>query len=326
MSERKAIYQTVIVTAAITAGLLLGSLSLPALGEQALHDPTGALVAEDAVGRRWLEARGASRAENLAVSEKLRILTPWAERYHVPLTPSLATQVPTPGVPADSASALAELEEAIDDAVRRSVAAKSWKPMGELASWEAFLAGQGFKLTSDEPSHYIVGARHRLYRRPPRLPQAIHTFALTTREDRPQAVFGVTLRYAYPPEVAQEIQRLEHEGARYEEALALRLPAFQADRSLLEALGRQALGELWPSYRDAWGDFIGLLSDESSIASRAKVLANKNPPTIGEVWMMGETAVHLYEFGPSGRLEVLPQANALDLRGNALYGARPSEQ
>lgn len=314
----------VIATAAIAVSLILFSLPPSAMGEETQHDSTRALVAKDAVGRRWLEAREASRAANLTAGERLRALKPWAERYHVPLTAPLATIGESPGAPAEAA--LAELEEAIDDAVRRAVASKAWEPMGELASWEAFLEGQGFKLSGDEPSRYIIGTRHRLYRRAPRLPQAIHTCVLTTREDRPETVFGVTLRYAYPPEVAQKIKRLERQGARYAEALALRLPAFQADRALLEALGRQALGELWPSYRDAWSDFLRYLSDETSVESRAKVLADKNPPTIGEVRLMGETAVHLYEFGPSGRLEVLPQGNALDLRGNALYGARPSKR
>lgn len=298
----------------LAASLALGPPALGAQSPEELRDPAAYLVSQDPEGRKWLATKEALRADSLSTQERMRMLLPWAERYHVSV----------PGPP--SSEAVSQVREAVDDAVRRSVAAKAWRPMGGLSSWESFLAEQGFRPVEERPSLYIVGARQRLYRRAPKLPQAIHTCVLTTRRDRPGEVFSLTMRYSYPPELARKIEELEAGPKDYRRALELRLPAFEADRPLLAALGRQALGGLWARYGERWAELIDYLAEPSHVASRARVLEKKNPPTVSEVRLFGELAAHLYEIGPSGRLEVTPKANAMDLRGNPLYGARRTER
>jgi hypothetical protein len=317
--------ETVLTIAA--ASLLLGSPAFGAQGLEELRDPAAIQVAEDPEGRRWLEAKEALEADSLSLTDRLRTLLPWADRYSVTIPRPLGSLSNRPGTaPEEPAArtALSALEEAVDDAVRRSVAAKSWKPMGRLADWEAFLAKQGFRPVEERPSLYIVGVSQRVYRRAPKLPQAIHTCILSTREDSPGSVFGLILRYSYAPEVARKIEELEGSPQDYQGALELRLPAFQADRQMLTDFGRQALGEGWPAYGERWTDLVDYFAEPSHVPSRAQVLAKRNPPTISEVRLFGELAANLYEIGPSGRLELSPQANALDLRGNPLYGTRRS--
>ena len=309
----------------LAASLLLGAAQVSGLDKPT--DRAAALVARDPVGREWIMVRETAGRDDLAPGEPLRLLAPWAKRYHAALPPTLHS--PRRRHPAASSldasgerRAVSSLIGAIDDAVRRSVAAKSWEPMGELAPWEAFLTEHGFHLTGDRPSRYIVGVRHRTYSRPPRLPQAIHSLLLTTRAERRSTIFALAVRYTYPTEVAQRIEALERTAGDYEGALALRLPAFQADRPLLVALGRQALAEKWPAHQEGWREFVHYISAPALIASRARILAAKNPPTLSEVRRFAGLIAHLYDIGPDGRLEITPEANALDLRGNPLYGVR----
>ena len=289
-------------------------------------DPVAALVGLDPVGRQWLAVKKKASSGAMKTEDRLRLLTPWAQRYHVPIPSQL---LPLGGGMRGqrdervTLGAVSALEETINDALRRSVAAQRWKPMGETASWEAFLARQGFRLSDEQPSRYIVGVRNRVYRRAPKHPQAIHTCLLTTREDRSSTVFSITLQYTYPPKVAKRIHELEGTASDYEGALALRLPAFRADRPLLVSLGEQALSGDWPAYQEKWNLFIRYITDPAFLASRARVMASKNPPTVSEVRGFGGLIANLYDIGPDGRLEVSPLFNPLDLRGNPLYGVRP---
>lgn len=307
------------------AALVLGAHPALSAAQEAPGERVAALVAQDPDGRQWLTVKEAAAAA-ATVEERLRLLMPWAERYHVPVTPPLDRLHRPSGARLDSSAAreaVSALGAAIDDAVRRSVAAKAWQPIGALTPWEAFLRRHGFRFVEERPSRYIVGVRHRVYRRPPRIPQAIHTCLLTIRPERSTALFGITFRYTYPREVAQRIEVLERRGGDYEGALALSLPSFQADRSLLVAVGEQALGEKWPTYRERWEEFIQYVSDPAFLPARARVLATKDPPTVSEVRRFEGLVAHLYDIGPEGRLEVVLEANALDLRGNLLYGPRP---
>ena len=320
---KRALLATVLILAAL--GSAVPPSPATAAGPKGPADPTAALVASHPDGRKWLAIKESASARAIGVTGRLKLLAPWAERYRVALPEPLGQMRRRPEAPfarRAAGQALEDLAEAIDDAVRRSVAAGAWKPMGDLADWEAFLKAQGFRLSVVRASDYIVGTLKRVYMRPPRLPQAIHTILLTTRKDRGADVFGVTLRYTYPPDVARKIKRLEQTEGNYERALALRLPAFRADGSLLAALGRQALGGGGAADRERWEDFIEYISSPERISSRARALARKNPPTISEVRLFGNLIAHLYEMGPTGRLEIAPKANALDLRGNPLYGAR----
>lgn len=315
-----------LITTILAASLLVGAAPSQSSGSDKPTDRAAALVAGDPVGREWLAVREAAGRDDLAPGELLRLLAPWAKRYHAALPPTLRSRRRHPAASPLGASgerkAISSMIGAIDDAVRRSVAAKSWEPMGELAPWEAFLTEHGFHLTGDRPSRYIVGVRHRTYSRPPRLPQAIHSLLLTTRAERRSTIFGLAVRYTYPTEVAQRIEALERREGDYEGALALRLPAFQADRPLLLALGRQALAETWPAHQEGWREFVHYISAQALVVSRARVLAAKDPPTLSEVRRFGGLIAHLYDIGPDGRLEITPEANALDLRGNPLYGVR----
>ena len=165
----------------LAASLLLGAAQVSGLDKPT--DRAAALVAGDPVGREWLAVREAAGRDDLAPGELLRLLAPWAKRYHAALPPTLRSQRRHPAASPLGASgerkAISSLIGTIDDAVRRSVAAKSWEPMGELAPWEAFLMKHGFHLTEDRPSRYIVGVR-----RPPRKKDAPRGGSLSIREVR----------------------------------------------------------------------------------------------------------------------------------------------